>query len=88
MAEGQDVTDAELGAWAATAGLTGDALTTWQKCVADGTYTKYVTSVNEAAFKIPSFQGTPTVMINGEVVDLNTIKSPELLTQAIQNATK
>ncbi|HET7820102.1 MAG TPA: thioredoxin domain-containing protein [Ornithinibacter sp.] len=88
VAEGQDVTDAELGAWAATAGLTGDALTTWQKCVADGTYTKYVTSVNEAAFKIPSFQGTPTVMINGEVVDLNTIKSPELLTQAIQNATK
>lgn len=88
VAEGQDVTDAELGAWAAAAGITGDALTTWKKCVADGTYTKYVTSVNEAAFKIPSFSGTPTVMINGEAVELNTIASPELLTQAIQNATK
>ena len=60
VTEGEDVTDAELGAWAAAAGITGDALTTWQKCVADGTYTKYVTSVNEAAFTIPSFQGTPT----------------------------
>jgi protein-disulfide isomerase len=88
VAEGKDVIDADLGAWAATAGLTGDALTTWQKCVADETYTKYVTSVNEAAFKIPSFQGTPTVMINGKVVELNTISSPELLTQAIQNATQ
>ncbi len=86
--EGQDVTDAELGAWATTAGITGDSLATWKKCVADDTYTKYVTSVNEAAFKIPNFQGTPTVEINGTTVDLNTIKSPELLTQAIQNATK
>ncbi len=88
VAEGQDVTDAELGAWATTAGITGDSLATWKKCVADDTYTKYVTSVNEAAFKIPNFQGTPTVEINGKTVDLNTIKSPELLTQAIQNATQ
>jgi protein-disulfide isomerase len=88
VAEGQDVTEADLAAWAGTAGITGDALTTWQKCVADDTYTKYVTSVNEAAFKIPSFGGTPTVMINGQMVDLNTIKSPDLLTQAIANATQ
>ncbi len=86
--EGQDVTDAELAAWATTAGITGDALATWQKCVADGTYTAYVTSVNEAAFKIPKFQGTPTVVINGQTVDLTTIQSPELLTQVIENATQ
>jgi len=55
--------------------------------VADGTYTRYVTSVNEAAFKVPGFQGTPTVMINGQMVDLGTIGTPELLTQAIQDAT-
>jgi len=88
VAEGQDVTDAELDAWATTAGITGDALTTWKKCVADDTYTKYVTSVNDAAFKIPGFGGTPTVIINGTAVDLNTIKTPELLTQAIQSATQ
>jgi protein-disulfide isomerase len=86
--EGQDVTDAELSAWAATAGITGDSLATWKKCVADDTYTTYVTSVNDAAFKIPGFQGTPTVAINGKTVDLNTIKTPELLTQAIQSATQ
>lgn len=87
-AEGTDVTQAELDAWAATAGITGDALTTWKKCVADETYTKYVTSVNEAAFKISGFQGTPTLMINGQTQDLTKVGSPELLTQAIQNATK
>ncbi|HYH73599.1 MAG TPA: thioredoxin domain-containing protein [Nocardioides sp.] len=87
VAEGEDVTDDKLAAWAGTAGITGDALTTWQKCVADGTYTRYVTSVNEAAFKVPGFQGTPTVMINGEMVDLGTIGTPELLTQAIEDAT-
>lgn len=86
--EGTDVTQDQLGAWAATAGITGDALTTWQKCVADGTYTKYVTSVNTAAFEIPGFQGTPTLRINGETADLTKMGTPELLTQAIENATK
>ena len=76
VTEGEDVTDAELGAWAATAGITGDALTTWQKCVDDETYTTYVSSVNEAAFKIPGFKGTPTVMINGKDVDITTIAPP------------
>ena len=33
-------------------------------------------------------RGTPTVKIDGKDVELSTIASPELLTQAIQNATK
>lgn len=86
--EGTDVTDAQLGAWAATAGITGDALTTWKKCVDDETYTKYVTSVNEAAFKIPNFKGTPTLIVNGKDVDLATVSTPEKLTQVIQSATQ
>lgn len=86
--EGTNVTQAQLDAWAAAAGITGDAKKTWDKCVADDTYTKYVTSVNTAAFKIPSFQGTPTLMINGQTQDLSKVGTPELLTQAIQNATK
>ena len=55
----QDVTDAQLAKWAGVAGITGDPLTTWTKCVSDGTYTRYVNSVNEAAFKIPQLQGHP-----------------------------
>ncbi len=88
VAEGQDVTDAQLAKWAGVAGITGDPLTTWTKCVSDGTYTRYVNSVNEAAFKIPSFKGTPTVIINGKDVDISTIATPELLTKAVENATK
>jgi protein-disulfide isomerase len=87
VAEGEDVTDAQLATWAGAAGITGDALTTWTKCVADGTYTRYVSSVNEAAFKIPGFRGTPTVRINGKDVDISTIATPELLTKAVENAT-
>jgi protein-disulfide isomerase len=88
VGEGEDVSDAQLGAWAATAGITGDALTTWKKCVDDETYTRYVSSVNETAFKIPNFRGTPTVQINGKEVDLSTISTPEKLTQVIQTATQ
>jgi len=86
-AEGTDVTDAQLAAWAKTAGITGDALKTWTTCVADGTYTRYVSSVNDAAFTISGFSGTPTVRINGETVDLSKVATPELLTKAVQDAT-
>ena len=33
-------------------------------------------------------RGTPTVKIDGEEVELGSIASPELLTQAIENASK
>jgi protein-disulfide isomerase len=88
VAEGTDVTAADIAGWAGTAGITGDALTTLQKCVADDTYTKYVTSVNDAAFALPKFGGTPTVIIDGKMIELNSIKTPELLTQVIANASK
>ena len=32
-------------------------------------------------------RGTPTVRINGEIVELASIGSPELFTQAVQDAT-
>ena len=85
--EGSDVDAATLDGWAAAAGIEGDALTTWQDCVDAGTYTTYVTSVNDAAFSISGFQGTPTVMINGELTPLADIGTPELFTQAIEDAT-
>ncbi|MGG5257295.1 DsbA family protein [Phycicoccus avicenniae] len=87
-AEGEDVDQATLDGWAKTAGITGDALTTWNTCVADGTYTKYISSVNDAAFKISGFQGTPTVMIDGQMTDLATIGTVEGFTKAVQDATK
>ncbi|MEO7422036.1 MAG: thioredoxin domain-containing protein [Ornithinibacter sp.] len=85
--EGTNVDDSTLAAWAATAGINGDALGTWKACVDAGTYTKYVTSVNDAAFKISGFSGTPTVMINGTMTALKEIGTPEAFTKAVEAAT-
>lgn len=86
--EGKNVDDLTLAGWAAAADITGDALGTWKSCVDAGSYTKYVTSVNDAAFKISGFSGTPTVMINGAITPLNEVGSPEAFTKAVEAATK
>lgn len=85
--EGDGYTDAQLKAFAQQAGVTGTALETWQKCYDAGKYVDYVNSVEAQSTK-DGVKGTPTVKINGQEVDLQTIASPELLLQAIQNATK
>lgn len=85
--EGDGFTDAQLKAFAEEAGVTGEALTTWQQCFDNNKYVDYVNSVEEQSFK-DGIRGTPTVRIDGKVVDLQDIASVELLTQAIQNATK
>ena len=85
--EGDGFTDAQRKGFAETAGITGEALTTWQACVDAGTYVDYVNSVEEQSFA-DGVRGTPTVKIDGEEVELGSIASPELLTQAIENAGK
>jgi protein-disulfide isomerase len=85
--EGDGFTDAQLKAMAEASGVTGAALTTWQSCYDAGKYVDYVNSVETQSFE-DGVKGTPTVWINGEDVELGSIASPELLTQAIENATK
>lgn len=85
--EGDGFTDAQLATFAEASGVTGAALTTWQQCVDAGRYVDYVNSVEKQSFD-DGVRGTPTIRINGEIVELQTVGSPELLTQAIQNATK
>lgn len=85
--EGDGFTDAQLRAFAEQAGVTGPALATWQLCHDADKYVDYVNSVEEQSFA-DGVRGTPTVRMNGTDVDLSTISTPELLTQAIQNATK
>jgi protein-disulfide isomerase len=84
--EGDGFTDAELTSFAETSGLTGDALTTWQQCADAGKFVDYVNSVEAQSFE-DGVRGTPTIRINGEIVELQSVGSPELLTAAIQNAT-
>lgn len=71
-------TSAALTAVAQDAGLTGDALATWQKCVEVGKYTTYIDSVEKQSFA-DGVRGTPTVRVNGKDVDNREIGSPELL---------
>ena len=72
---GDGVTDAQLKGFAETAGITGDALTTWQTCFDAGKYADYVNSVEAQSFE-DGVRGTPTVRIDGEIVELGSIGSP------------
>lgn len=85
--EGDGFTDAQLAGFAKAAGISGAALTTWQSCQDAGKYVDYVNSVEKQSFA-DGVRGTPTVRIDGTDVELGSIRSPELLRQAIQDATK
>lgn len=85
--EGEGFTDAQLKSFAQAAGISGAALTTWQQCYDAGKYVDYVNSVETKSFK-DGVRGTPTVKLNGKELDLQQVGTPELFTQAIQNATK
>jgi len=83
--EGDKVSLDQVATFATAAGLSGDALKTWQTCVKVGKYTNFIKDTNDAAFKISNFKGTPTVILNGEMLTLST---PEALTKAVADATK
>ena len=85
--EGDGFTDEQLKGLATSAGVTGADAETWQACYDADKYVDYVNSVEEASFK-DGVRGTPTVRIDGEDVELQSIGTPDLLTQAIENATK
>ncbi|MCA0336076.1 MAG: DsbA family protein [Actinobacteria bacterium] len=86
--EGSGWTVAGLKKLAEGAGLSGAALDTWQTCVEVGKYTNYVNAVDKNAFGTEGIQGTPTYKINGELVDIKTIATPDLLKAAVAKATK
>jgi protein-disulfide isomerase len=80
--EGDGYTDAQLTEFATTAGITGPALTTWQKCTSSGQHDKYVADVADTSGKAGITQ-TPTVRLNGKDVKLT---SPEALIAEIKAA--
>jgi protein-disulfide isomerase len=84
--EGDGYTDAQLTEFATTAGITGPALTTWQKCTSTGQHAQYVTDVQTAAEKEGVF-GTPTVKLNGKDIT-KSLSTPDTLTAQIKAATK
>jgi protein-disulfide isomerase len=84
--EGQGYTDAQLQTFATQAGITGSALTTWKQCVKSGQHTAYAQAVQTQSEKDGVF-GTPTLKLNGTVLDLQKL-SPAYLTAQVKAATK
>jgi len=84
--EGAGYTDAQLTEFANTAGITGPALTTWQKCTSSGQHAQYVTDTQTAAEKA-GVNSTPTVMLDGKDIT-KTLTTPESLITQVKLATK
>ena len=84
--EGDGYTDARLTQFATTVGITGDALTTWQRCTSSGQHAQYVTDVQTGAEKAGVF-GTPTVKLNGQDIT-KTLSTPDALVAAVKAATR
>ncbi|MFT4217569.1 MAG: thioredoxin domain-containing protein [Micropruina sp.] len=71
--EGTGYTTQQLRAdFAATAGITGDALTTFQSCYDSKATAAFVTGTNELAAKA-GVTSTPTLRVNGTTIDNATI---------------
>lgn len=83
--EGGGYTNAQLTVFAKTAGISGTALTTWQKCTTSAQHAQYVTDVETASGKA-GVTGTPTVKLNGTDIT-KTLTSPQALVATVKAAT-
>jgi len=83
--EGAGYTDVQLTQFAQTAGITGTALTTWQKCATSAQHAKYVTDVETAAGQA-GVTGTPTIKLNGTDIT-KTLTTPASLIATVKAAT-
>jgi protein-disulfide isomerase len=80
--EGDGYTDAQITLFAQKAGITGPALTTFQKCVTDKTYDQWVTN-SFTAFGDEGVPGTPTAYLNGTEVPSATLQDMAALEKLI-----
>ena len=85
--EGQGWSQAKVKGFAEGAGISGDALDTWQACVDDKKYATYVESTEESSSKA-GINSTPTVVLAGQKVDFNAVPDAAALTAAVEAATK
>ncbi len=83
--EGQGYTDEQLIQFGTDAGVTADAMPTFEACVNDTTYRDYVSSVAKAG-ATAGISSTPTVLLNGTPVPSDVLKDPQALTAAITSA--
>ena len=84
--EGAGYTDAQITEFANTAGITGPALTTWQRCTSSGQHAQYVLDTQTAAEKA-GVNSTPTLKLDGKDIT-KTLTTPEALITQVKFATK
>jgi protein-disulfide isomerase len=84
--EGTGYTDAQLRQFAVQAGLAGPTLTTWEQCYSAKSHNQWVESVQTQSEK-DGVNGTPTVKLNGKVVDLSGLTRDKLAAE-VKAATK
>jgi protein-disulfide isomerase len=86
------LTDSRLVAFGSQAGITGNALSTFTKCVNAHTYEGYVLKYADIASKAPrSVSATPTIFLNGKEVSSSDLVSgsnfdPQKLQALVQQA--
>ena len=85
--EGDGFTDAALLGFGEQAGLSGDALTAFQKCVTDGTYRTWGANSTNSFYQA-GIPGTPTALLNGKEITTDVLADPAKLAQAIADASK
>lgn len=86
--EGAGWTDAQFGVVAKTAGITGDKLKTFQKCVVDRSYMKWA-NVGTKKFSDDGIASTPTIKVNGVEATGNDLASIDAFTKYVKdNAAK
>ncbi len=85
--EGQGWTDQQLLSFGEQAGITGDAKSTFDKCVTDRTYITWAVNGTEA-MKQAGVPGTPGIYVNGEELPDSAKANPEAFKKAIEEAAK
>lgn len=66
----------------AQVGIAGEALTQFQQCYDQRLTEDFVKGIDKAAYG-KNVTGTPTVLVNGKVLDLQTLSTPDALKQQI-----
>lgn len=85
--EGDGYTDEALLGFAEQAGITGDGLTTFTQCVADGTYRVWAANSTNAFYNSGA-QGTPTAVLDNAEITTDVLIDQAKLEAAVAAATK
>ncbi|MEZ5186856.1 MAG: thioredoxin domain-containing protein [Candidatus Nanopelagicales bacterium] len=82
--EGDGWTDDQLKQYGTDAGLSGDAQSSFDQCVDEGTYKGWAQLSNDKAFE-RGISGTPTIFVNGKELPTNALASEKALKDALTN---